>query len=135
MAVNHPITDMLHSEQQQILAAQNDLQAFAPLYEKYHAALCRFAYQRLTDKEEAFEIVSVAFLKAMQNLNQYNFVGVSFGSWMYRITLNEINMQYRSNKINRVINCEEAQFHSIADELQDIDEQEKFEKLKISFIG
>jgi RNA polymerase sigma-70 factor (ECF subfamily) len=132
MAEPSPQTLVLSMEEVQINAAKKDLQAFAPLFEKYHAALCRFAYQRLSKKEDTYEIVSLAFLKAMQNLHQYKFEGLSFGSWLYRIVLNEINMQHRSNKINRVINCEEAQFHSIADEFQDIDEHEKFKKLKIS---
>jgi RNA polymerase sigma-70 factor, ECF subfamily len=132
MALNQSLLTAVDIEQQQVMAAQQNLQAFAPLYEKYHAALCRFAYQRLSDKEEVFEMVSLSFLKAMQNIGKYKNEGLPFGSWLYRIVLNEINMQHRSGKTQRVINCDENKLSNIAEVLQENFDNEKIAALKQS---
>lgn len=92
---------------------------FAPLYKKYHAPILQFVYLRLDDKEVAIDITQQVFLKAMQNLHKYEFRGLPFSSWLYRIAMNELNQLFRSNKKMRTINLNETITGNLANEMED----------------
>jgi RNA polymerase sigma-70 factor (ECF subfamily) len=130
MTTTSAVETFVNDDDVYILASQKDASAFAPLYSKYHARLCRFAYQRLQSKDEAYEIVAISFCKALANIKNYTLNGTPFSSWLYRIVLNELNQQHRQNKIKRVINCENLNLNAIADELPDETKIENLYKLK-----
>ena len=69
-------------------AAKADISKFASLYNKYYERIFRFIHTRLDDKELAFDTASQVFLKAMLNLQKYEFKGAPFSSWLYRIAGN-----------------------------------------------
>jgi len=102
----HLSKDEILLEEQQIKAAQQNTLLFEPLYNKYYENLVRFIYQRVNSKEEAFDITSQVFLKCMSHLKKYEFRGLPFSAWLYRIALNELNMLYRNNKIEKVLNID-----------------------------
>lgn len=85
-------------EEEIIKAAKEELRAFKPLYEKYHEQIFRFVYQRVTDKEAAYDITSQVFLKAMQNISKYQFRGLPFSSWLYRIARNTCHDAFKEEK-------------------------------------
>jgi RNA polymerase sigma-70 factor (ECF subfamily) len=77
-------------------------------------------------KETAFDITSQVFLNAMLKLQQYKYMGTPFSSWLYRIALNEINMLYRKDKIQRSVKVEEHELKGMVHEInpeEDIDAQ------------
>jgi RNA polymerase sigma-70 factor, ECF subfamily len=97
----HQTPQEISSDHVYILAAQKDLQHFAPLYDKYYIPLFRFIYQRLDTKAEATDITSQVFLNAMRNLKKYIPRNLPFSSWLFRIAFNEINQWYRKHKAER----------------------------------
>lgn len=97
------------SEKNLIILAKKDSQFFAPIYKKYHEQIYRFVYQRMDREEDAEDITSQVFLKALINLGKYKFQGHPFSSWLYKIALNEVNQYYRKNKNQRVINIQSEQ--------------------------
>ena len=97
----HQNPQEIASDQVFVLAAQNDMQQFAPLYDKYYIPIFRFVYQRTETKAEAADITSQVFLNAMKNLKQYTPQGLPFSSWLFRIAYNEINQWYRKQKAER----------------------------------
>ncbi len=90
-------------EEEIIKAAKEELRAFKPLYEKYHEQIFRFVYQRVTDKEAAYDITSQVFLKAMQNISKYQFRGLPFSSWLYRIARNACHDAFKEEKATRAL--------------------------------
>ncbi len=108
-----------------ILAAQKDLQLFSALYEKYYGQILKFVYQRVTTKEDAYDIAQQIFLQAMLSLHKYEIRGFPFSSWLYRIALNEMNQLFRKNKKQRGINLEEKHLKSIVEELGAPDDEER----------
>ena len=68
-----------------VRAAQKDIQAFEKLYDKNYEAIFRYVYQRVSTKDEAFDITSQIFMKAMTNIKQFKFKGFPFSSWLYRM--------------------------------------------------
>ncbi len=119
----------LKSEQEIINMAKKDSRCFAPIYEKYHDSIFRFIYQRMNNENDASDLTSVVFLKALLNLKKYNHRGFPFSSWLYKIALNEVNQYYRKTKKQRVINIEDKDIVDIIEETHESYNKEKEEKL------
>ena len=112
-------------EEALILAAQKDLQMFSALYEKYYGAILKFVYQRVTTKEDAYDITQQIFLQAMVSLPKYQLRGFPFSSWLYRIALNEMNQLFRKNKKQRGVNLEDKHLAMIVEELGETGGEER----------
>ncbi|HSY76001.1 MAG TPA: sigma-70 family RNA polymerase sigma factor [Bacteroidia bacterium] len=122
----HISSEEMLSEQKEIEAAKTDPARFEVLYNKYYEPILQFVYKRVEGKEAAFDITSQVFLNAMLKLSQFKFMGTPFSSWLYRIALNEINMLYRKDKIQRSIKVDESELKSVIHEINpddDIDAQ------------
>ena len=95
-------------EQKLVEAAQKDLNRFAALYDKYHRQIFLFVYKRTFDEDISDDLVSVIFAKAMQSLGKFQFRGVPFSAWLYRIASNEVNQHFRSTKTTRNVSIDHA---------------------------
>jgi RNA polymerase sigma-70 factor (ECF subfamily) len=91
-----------------IRRAKDDPSVFGLLYEKYHPAIFLFIERRIGDADTAGDLASQVFLKAMLSLGNYQFRGVPFSAFLYRIASNQINEFYRSTQKERVISLDEA---------------------------
>ena len=58
----------LEVERQQILAAQRDRAAFAPLYERYVDQIYAYVFTLTRDKEQAEDVTTSTFPKAIEKL-------------------------------------------------------------------
>jgi RNA polymerase sigma-70 factor, ECF subfamily len=112
----HKTQEQLNEEQVQITKAQQNIKDFEPLYNKYFGQIFRFIYQRVESKDEASDITSQVFLKALTNLKSYKYKAVPFSAWLYRIAINEISTQYSKNKKNRLVNIDTAQINELIEE-------------------
>ncbi|HRH10263.1 MAG TPA: sigma-70 family RNA polymerase sigma factor, partial [Bacteroidia bacterium] len=75
-----------------------------------------YLYQRMDDKDTAFDLTGQVFLKALTNLSNYQFKGVPFASWLYRIAHNEMMQLFRSSKDKRAINADISDLRYICEE-------------------
>ena len=107
------------SEQEHIIAAKDDPGRFAPLYNTYYEPIFRFVYQRLDSRDIAFDITAQVFLKALSNIKKYEFKGVPFSSWLYRIAINELNQIFRNNKARRTVNADSDALFYIIEEINE----------------
>lgn len=89
-----------------IAAAQNDPSAFGPLYERYVDQIYRYAYRRVGNHVEAEDVTSQTFQQALAALPGYEWRGVPFSAWLYRIAGNVIIRRGRS--ANREIVVEDV---------------------------
>ena len=78
-------------------AAQANRQAFASLYERYVAAIFRYCYHRLGDREAAEDATSLTFTKALDALPRYRPSG-SFRSWLFAIAHNTVTDDVRRRR-------------------------------------
>lgn len=106
-------------EEQVIAAAKRDPKDFAPLYRNYYEPIFRFIYKRLDNMDQAQDVTSQVFLKALTNLKKYQSRGLPFGSWLYRIAMSEINNAYKANKANRALNINTVQLNQMIDALEE----------------
>src|ERR1700742_421458 len=90
-------------QEYQILArSKKDPRAFGELYEKYFDRIFNFIYRQTDDEDLAGDLSSQTFINALNHLSGYEFRGVPFSAWLYRIARNEINKHYRKNKRKNV---------------------------------
>jgi len=113
----------MQEEWEQIQAAQANPAAFRPLYNKYFEQIFRFIYRRTASEDLASDVCSQVFLKAIQKLGTYQYKGVPFSAWLYRIASNEIAQHYRNEKKNRVVSIETTQLSELIDEIDEHDNE------------
>ncbi|HUK26062.1 MAG TPA: sigma-70 family RNA polymerase sigma factor [Terriglobales bacterium] len=94
-------------EQVLVQAAKNgDLQAFEELVRRYDRNVFRIAQHITHNREDAEDVVQDAFLKAYENLNQFQ--GQSkFYTWLVRIAVNEALMKLRRMRPGRTVSLDE----------------------------
>lgn len=123
------------SEKELIDLAKKDNRYFTPIYKKYHEPIFRFIYQRLDSKDDASDIASQVFLKALINLKKYQHKGFPFSSWLYKIALNEINQFYRTQSKKRTINVNENQLKDVVEEVGELYDEGKQQQLVKALAG
>ena len=119
----HQSEEQLINENNDVQAAKSDLKHFESLYNKYHEQIFRYVYQRIDNIDLAHDITSQVFLKAMNKLHQYQFKGVPFSSWLYRIAMSEVYQYFKDKKAERTINFETEKIKDFIDEIE-IDDME-----------
>jgi RNA polymerase sigma-70 factor, ECF subfamily len=112
----HHTDEQLNAELAIIEAAKADPEQFAPLYNKYYKQIFNYVYQRMDSKDAAFDITGQVFLKALTNLGRYQFKGVPFASWLYRIAHNEVMQLFRTQKDRRAVNADIGDLRYICEE-------------------
>ena len=115
----HVGSAQLTKEHEYIVAAKKNPKDFAVLYDMYYEAIFRFIYKRMDDKEMTFDTTQQVFLKALDNIQKYEFKGVPFASWLYRIAYNEINTMFRTQKAEHTINIDSVSIYNIIEEIQE----------------
>ncbi len=129
MAVNllyHQSTFRLEDEMSLIEIAKKDPRQFAPLYKKYHEAIFRYVYKRVDDEEAAYDITSCVFVKALASLPKYEFRGVPFSSWLFRIAKSELYQSFRDKKAQRTVSLDSVTIVQFIDELnEDFSEEQR----------
>ncbi len=101
--VGEPVSD----ESVLVDAARNgDVGAFEQLVRRYDRNVFRIAQHITQNREDAEDVVQDAFLKAFQNLGQFQ--GQSkFYTWLVRIAVNEALMRLRRRRPERMVSLDE----------------------------
>src|SRR5215472_9164880 len=73
-----------------IEAAQRDPARFADLYDIYFDRIYAYVARRTGSREETEDLVSEVFHKALANLRRFEWHGLPFAAWLFRIAANEI---------------------------------------------
>ncbi|MCF8221306.1 MAG: sigma-70 family RNA polymerase sigma factor [Cryomorphaceae bacterium] len=103
--------------------AKRNPEYFAPLYRKYHEAIFRYVIKRVDEEESAYDITSCVFIKALTNLPKYEYRGIPFSSWLFRIAKSELYQSFRDKKARRTVSIDSMQIGKVMEEFQ-IDESE-----------
>src|SRR5262249_8673313 len=79
-----------------IEAAQSDPARFGELYEDNFARVYAFIARRVRNRQEAQDLTSQVFSRALANLRQFEWRGKPFVAWLYRMASNAIADHYRA---------------------------------------
>lgn len=84
-------------DRQLVEAAQADPRRFADLYERHFDRIYAFIAKRLRDRGAAEDVTSDVFHHALANLDRYEWRGIAFAAWLYRIAGNKV-YDYRQSR-------------------------------------
>ena len=129
MNAHHKNDTEIQQELHQIEAAKSNPARFDVLYERYYKSIFIFVYRRTGNEELTSDLTSHVFLKALINIKKYEFKGVPFSAWLFRIAFNEINMYFRKNNANRIVSLEQNTIHQIVQEVELEDNAEAQHKM------
>jgi RNA polymerase sigma-70 factor (ECF subfamily) len=83
-----PFIRVMDEERLLIEAAQKDRRRFAELYERNFERVYLFIVRRLLDRHDAEDVTAEVFQHALANLDRFEWRGVPFAAWLYRIAAN-----------------------------------------------
>lgn len=86
------------SERALVERAQANPDAFGELYDLHYDRIFRYILRRTADLTLAQDITSETFLSALRGLKTFQWRGVPFASWLYRIASNEIATHHRKSR-------------------------------------
>lgn len=112
-----------------IAASKKDPGKFGPLYERYHEKIFRFIYRRVDDKEKSFDITSQVFLNALLHLKSYEYKGVPFVSWLYRIAYNETMKACKKDSTLRALHVQQEELADMLEDMQEENKEEHFTRI------
>lgn len=127
--VYHQDSVRLNDEMLLINKAKGDPERFGPLYRKYHEQIFRYVHQRMDDEDLAFDVTSQVFMKALINLHKYEYRGVPFSSWLYRIAKSELYQAFRDRKGRRTVNVEGMHLFCIIEDFEEDDNSHNRQRL------
>jgi RNA polymerase sigma-70 factor (ECF subfamily) len=105
-------------------AAQRDPARFAELYENNFERVYAYVVRRVGDRAETEDLTSEVFHHALTNLKRYEWRGIPFAAWLYRIAANLISDRWQQKGREGVADAPE-QIESAAAKNTDLEEVER----------
>ncbi|MEQ8425103.1 MAG: sigma-70 family RNA polymerase sigma factor, partial [Cyclobacteriaceae bacterium] len=121
--------DEIQQEGVIIAQAKKNPKVFGALYEKYFDRIFNYLYRQTDDEELAGDLCSQTFVNALNNLKKYEFRGVPFSAWLYKIASNEVNKHYRKFKGKKIFSIEEARIKELVEQSDEDWDEELVKKL------
>ena len=116
-----------------IEAAQRDPARFAELYDRHFERVYAYIARRARSREETQDLTSEVFHQALAKLRQYEWRGVPFAAWLYRIAANALTDHWRragqQAAHERSNPGTENAAEPTADEIADIEDQARLFRL------
>src|SRR5207253_2844699 len=89
-------------ERQLIEAAQKDPRRFGELYEKNFGRVYAFVVRRVGDRHEAEDVTAEVFQHALANISKFEWRGVPFAVWLFRIAANTMADRWEKTSRQKV---------------------------------
>jgi RNA polymerase sigma-70 factor, ECF subfamily len=91
-------------------AKTGDVEAFACLFDRYHRPVHRYIASRIGRSSDAEDLTQLVFVRALQALPFYEFRGVPFSGWLFRLARNALIDHVRSHR-------DHAQLDALAEQI------------------
>jgi RNA polymerase sigma-70 factor, ECF subfamily len=107
--------DEIRKENEIVERSKRDPKAFGELYEKYFDRIYYYLLRQVEDEDTAGDLCSQTFVNVLNHLSKYEFRGLPFSAWVYKIAANEVNKFYRKNKGKKVYSLEEVKVRELVE--------------------
>ncbi|NOT77250.1 MAG: sigma-70 family RNA polymerase sigma factor [Cyclobacteriaceae bacterium] len=121
--------DEIRKEHEIIERSKRDPRAFGELYEKYFDRIYYYILRQVADEDLAGDLSSQTFVNVLNHLPKYEFRGLPFSAWLYKIAANEINKFYRKNKGKKVYSLEELKVRELVERSDEDWDEEIIQRL------
>ncbi len=85
----------LRTERDLVEAAKADVSVFGKLYDLHFDRIYSYSYYRTRNHADAEEITAQTFQQALEHIGAYEWRGIPFAAWLYRIASNLIVGRHR----------------------------------------
>lgn len=85
----------LEAERRLVQSSQRNPRRFSELYDRYFERIYAFALTRTGNREAAEDVTADTFRQAFENLSRFQWRGVPFSAWLFRIAANAANNYYQ----------------------------------------
>ena len=107
-----------------IEAAQQDPARFAELYENNFERVYAYVVRRVGDRAETEDLTSEVFHHALANLRRFDWRGIPFAAWLFRIAANLISDRWQRQNREQVAD-EPEQIESVPGKNFEFEEVER----------
>lgn len=105
----------IRKENEIVELSRRDPRAFAALYEKYFDRIYYYILRQTDDEDTAGDLCSQTFVNVLNHLSTYEFRGLPFSAWLYKIASNEVNKFYRKKKGTMIFSIEEKKVRELVE--------------------
>ncbi len=119
----------IHEEYAILERSKKNPQAFGELYEKYFERIFNYIYRQTDDEDLTADLCSQTFLITLKNIPAYEFRGLPFSAWLYKIASNEVNKHYRKKKHDKVYSLEEVRVRQLIEQVNETWDEEIIQRL------
>ena len=89
-------------------ARQGDHQAFAQLYENHFDKIFRYVVLKIGNQAEAEDMTQQVFVRAYESIGSYQWQGVPFTAWLFRIAHNQMVDYVRKQSKKQTVSLDES---------------------------
>ena len=104
-----------------IEAAQKDPARFAELYESNFERVYAFVVRRVGNRAETEDVTSEVFHQALANLKRFEWRGIPFASWLFRIAANLISDRWQHSGREVTDDARLAEAQASTAEIKDVE--------------
>jgi RNA polymerase sigma-70 factor, ECF subfamily len=104
------VDDPAAVEAKLMLATRIDPQQFTPIYKRYSPRVYAYCLRRIGSVQEAEELTSITFTRALSNIAQYR--GGLVSAWIFRIAHNVLYDYYNSRKSDAALDDLSEDLHA-----------------------
>jgi RNA polymerase sigma-70 factor (ECF subfamily) len=112
--------DAAADERRLIEAAQRDPTRFADLYEAHFERVYAYAIRRVRDRHEAEDVTAEVFQQALANIGRFEWRGVPFAAWLFRIAAHAIADRGRRAQRERGLPAPEPSSPPVQERVEDL---------------
>ena len=94
-ALSREADDLGKNDRPLIEAAQRDPARFAELYENNFERVYAYVLRRVGDRAETEDVTAEVFHHALANLKRFEWRGIPFAAWLFRIAANLISDRWQ----------------------------------------
>lgn len=98
----------LNQEKQLVDAAKTNTESFGRLYDFYFPKVYAFVAAKIYNRDDAEDITGDIFMKILENIHRFEWRGVPFGAWVFRIARNTLNDYYSKSAKTRTTDIDTA---------------------------
>jgi len=95
-------SEAVDEDEQLVVSAKSDAEAFGKLYDKYYLKIFRYIYHRTLNVQLTEDLTSNTFFAALRHIGRFRWKRIPFGAWLHRIATNEVNMHYRKKRLSTI---------------------------------
>lgn len=114
-------------EVQLMALARATPEAFAPLYERYFPRVYAYCLRRVDDPQEAEDLCSQVFARALTGLHDYR--GGMVSAWLFRIAHNVVVNHYRGRRETVALGTYDAADERAADDFAQAEDSHLLQEL------